>query len=698
MNHTRTTLVLCGLVLVSACRAPQSDNVGNPRSASAEGATAASSLTPEQWRRLQLLEARRIRIEDINAIKRLQRAYGYYVDEGQWDDVADLFTADGRIELGLDGVYIGRDRVRQYLRTLGNGKNGLQAGQLNEHFQLMPVVTLSADGTRARGTWRAVILGGQLGGPALWGEGPYENEYVKENGVWKLKSVHWFQTVLSPYEGGWAKHADANGAKFISAQLPADAPPTVTYPQWPGTFTPPFHFRGQYPGLMPIAQADIVSTATNLTDVSAFTRQIAALDASVSRLADQDAIENLQRIYGFYIDKGLWSEAAALFTDNAEFVIQGLGSFRGPEGVLRYYRAVGPEGLQSGRLYDQMQLQPIVHVSADGRSAQGRWHWFAQLASQGQFHEWATGVYENRYVKRDGVWRIQRLHLYPTMITPYEDGWAKTSLPRSRFEANVKPDQPHSGPISTYDKSFVVPFHFAHPVRSPTSGTRGSDAFMRAARVNAIGAGASAVDAALNRLEAQLAAVEDRASIENVQTVYGYYLATLLWDELADLFAEDGTIEIAMRGIYVGKPAVRRNLNLYGQAGLDHGVLHNHMQFQPVIHVSADGRTAKLRSRALSMMGNFERNASWMGGTYENTFEKIDGRWRFKTDQQINTYFAPYETGWKDLAQRPPPGITASNPPDLPPSFSFDLYPKNFLPPYHYANPVTGKRFAGTAP
>ena len=48
-----------------------------------------------------------------------------------------------------------------------------------------------------------------------------------------------------------------------------------------------------------------------------------------------------------------------------------------------------------------------------------------------------------------------------------------------------------------------------------------------------------------------------------------------------------------------------RNLNLYGQTELDDGVLHNHMQFQPVVHVAPDGLRANLRSWALSMMGNF---------------------------------------------------------------------------------------------
>jgi hypothetical protein len=90
------------------------------------------------------------------------------------------------------------------------------------------------------------------------------------------------------------------------------------------------------------------------------------------------------------------------------------------------------------------------------------------------------------------------------------------------------------------------------------------------------------------------------------------------------------------------------------------------------------------------MMGNYNRNATWMGGNYENEFVKVNGRWMFIRDHQVNTYFAPYETGWKDLAQRLPPGITESNPPDRPPSLVFDLFPKNFLLPYHYPNPVTG--------
>ena len=164
--------------------------------------TPSSTSTRLLQSRVETLEARRVLLEDSNAIKRLQRAYGYYLDRGLWDEAANLFATDGTIEIGLDGVYVGQKRVRQYLHALGRAMggasdesaDGLAPGQLNEHMQLMPFVTVSPDGLNAQATWRDVVLAGQLGKSATWGEGPYENQYVKDHGVWKIKSLHWYQT------------------------------------------------------------------------------------------------------------------------------------------------------------------------------------------------------------------------------------------------------------------------------------------------------------------------------------------------------------------------------------------------------------------------------------------------------------------------------------------------------------------------
>ena len=38
-----------------------------------------------------------------------------------------------------------------------------------------------------------------------------------------------------------------------------------------------------------------------------------------------------------------------------------------------------------------------------------------------------------------------------------------------------------------------------------------------------------------------------------------------------------------------------------------------------------------------------------MGGIYENQFVKVNGVWQFQHDQVYNTYFIPYDQGWKDL-------------------------------------------------
>ena len=185
--------------------------------------------------------------------------------------------------------------------------------------------------------------------------------------------------------------------------------------------------------------------------------------------------------------------------------------------------------------------------------------------------------------------------------------------------------------------------------------------------------------------------LEDFDTLERLNAIYGYYLARNEWDNLTGIFSPDGTIEIAMRGVYVGADAVRRNLNLYGEAGIHHGLLHNHMQYQPVIHIAGDGLSARMRSRAVSILGQYETYSMWMGGVYENLYVKENGIWQIQTDQVFNTYFVPYALGWKDAPPRPPPGITDANPPDLPPSHPFEMYPTAFVPPFHYPNPVTGE-------
>ena len=673
-----SSIAAAALLGLAAC----GDAPGTGAGEAAPGARGLAELSSG----LAVLEHRKSLLEDANDIKRLQRAYGYYVDEALWDEVANLFAEQGSIEIGLDGVYVGKERVREYLYALGGGKAGLAEGELNEHMQLMPVVTVAPDGMTAKARWRGLIMAGRLGDRAIWGEGPYENEYVKENGVWKIARLHWYQSVVVPYEGGWQVNEDVNGGKWASAELAPDEPPSVEYGTWPATHLPPFHFPNPVMGTTePKAiDADAVGTRADAS-AEALAAAAAVLAHEVQLLEDENAIENLQRIYGFYIDKGFWTEAASLFAAAGAMEIGGRGVYAGRNRVLEYLRAQGPEFPQQGRLHDQMQLQPIVHVAPDGRTAKARWRLFAQEAVHREHARWGAGVYENDYVKENGAWKIQNMRLYPTMYTPYEDGWGKTALPLADVLPELPPDRAPAGGYAPYPAVFVAPFHYENPV---TGGAVYAQS--PAHHAPPAPAGVESLDAVLAGLERRVERLEDTDALERLNSIYGYYLARNQWDDLAGIFAPDGTIEIAMRGVYAGRASVRRNLDLYGEAGIHQGLLHNHMQYQPVIHVAADGRTAKMRSRAFSIMGEFGNYSMWMGGVYENDFVKEGGIWKITRDQVFNTYFIPYAVGWKDMTPRPPPGITESNPPDAPPTHPFEMYPSAFLPPYHYDNPVTG--------
>jgi len=667
--------ILATLLLVSGCSGPADSD----KSKSGE----ASDLAVLQQQLLDL-QTREEQVKDANAIKKLQRAYGYYLDKGLWDDVASLFADNATLEMARDGVYIGKEHIRGYFYALGQGKLGLREGRLNEQLQVMPVVTLGLDGKTAKARWRNIMLTGELGKHGELGEGPFENEYVKDNGIWKFSKVKWQQAFLASYAGGWAKNEDYNKGIWVSGNLPADAPPTDDHGWWPQTYLLPFHFPNPVAAYVPPAlqQVTAVDVPQSLQQLA---QSVAQLQAEVVNLEAENDIENLQGIFGFYYDKNEWSEAADLFTDDATLEWGGSGVYAGKPHILAYFKSLGAEGPQEGVLNDQMQLQPIVTVAADGQSARARWHLFSQEAVHGVNHFWGTGVYENEYRRDNGVWKISKLLLYSTMKTPYEAGWGVTALPRSKPGTALPPDQPPSTAYQNYPAVFVPPFHYDNPVTGVASRA------VPVAVATDTNTSLAAVTEALASLEKRIGLLQDADAVERLHTIYGYYLAHNKWDDLAGIFTSDGTIEIALRGVYKGHDSVRRNLDLYGVQDELKGTLHNHMQFQPVIHIALDGQSALMRSRAFSLMGNYGGAGTFMGGTYENLFVKRDGVWQLMKDQQINTYFAGYDVGWKDLAWRPAPGISKTNPPDAPPSMEFEMYPHPFLPPYHYKNPVTGK-------
>ena len=174
----------------------------------------------------------------------------------------------------------------------------------------------------------------------------------------------------------------------------------------------------------------------------------------------------------------------------------------------------------------------------------------------------------------------------------------------------------------------------------------------------------AALQVTANQLDRSVQRLKDMDQIDNLVSMYGYYLEHFIWDSMADLFADDGTIEIAARGVYVGRKRVRDSLELYGAQGLHPQELHPHMPMQVVIDLAPDGQTAKLRRRAWLEMGVGHGGGTWAEAVYEDTLVKERGVWKFHTVHAMNTFFAPYEGGWESVTSRANPGISKTNPPD----------------------------------
>jgi len=201
--------------------------------------------------RLASAQTRVGRVDDINEIENLQGSYGYYTDKMLWDEIIDLFADDGTLEIGPSGVYVGKEGIRRYLYSLSGGKQGPLEGVLNDHFQLQPIVTVASDGLSAKARWRLFLMTGVSGSGSggNWGEGTYENEYVKQDGRWKISKLHWYATFVVPYEGGWLntnKQAIADYAMGKGVQ--PDRPPSETYEPYPGVYVPPFHYKNPVSG------------------------------------------------------------------------------------------------------------------------------------------------------------------------------------------------------------------------------------------------------------------------------------------------------------------------------------------------------------------------------------------------------------------------------------------------------------------
>ena len=202
---------------------------------------------------------------------------------------------------------------------------------------------------------------------------------------------------------------------------------------------------------------------------------IEKLKARLLTIEDIEAINKLQRAYGYYLEHAQEDEIVGLFSHNPDVTIEinDGGQFKGWEAVKKrfpfedHYSAYqGVKKAPPEYLHIMMPIAGIVDVDPNGKMAKGRWYGFilGAIPSQGKLRALiGCGIWENEYIKEEGIWKILKIFFSGTINSPLDEGWVKTPF----LEDPPKKDRPPSGPntcFAPYPSGYIFPYHYKNPV------------------------------------------------------------------------------------------------------------------------------------------------------------------------------------------------------------------------------------------
>lgn len=615
------------------------------------------------------------RLESLRAVKTVQRTYAQYAQYALWGEMADLFAAKGRIVWG-DKTVEGRAAIAKWLAAQAGDVTG--PGALNTQLIDDPLANLSVDGASAKSRWRALTFRGNGKGKAWMEGGLYENDYVLEDGRWKIATLHYYPQYEGDYSTGWSNV----GQKDL---------PIV-----------PYHFTVDETGI-PIPYPTGPAPASGTT--------VQALSDRVAALNDEDDVRNLQNAYGYYVDMRMWSDVVDVFSDDGVIEIGGK-AYKGKAGVRQAMELMGPENLSHGIINDHLPFSTTVQVMPGGLEAFTRGTVLAMVGdADAGTASWKVEVFRNRFVREDGLWKVREMRITPIMDADYAKGWGDGG----RLGAAKPPMPAWLGPNPVTGKAVTgtgLTLAAQEPLTAP------------------VAQGSRPQTTDLADVRRRLLRSEAWDGAENVSSAYGNCLDDFQWPCMSGIFAKNGNKQSPFAGYYFGRDRIAgAAAAMYGETPDPSTVkrerLAVHWRIAPVINVSHDGRSALLRTylfhpntakydpAAVASASGLSRAGSIQTGMYPNDQVVLeDGIWRLWTVTIDEPYMMmpSWQGGWS--AAKPPAaggGMRASPllqryPPDL---LLTDLgkreegfaggtgtkidWPGNLPMWFHYRNPVSGR-------
>jgi ketosteroid isomerase-like protein len=136
-------------------------------------------------------------VEDAKEIQEVQYRYLDALMATEWDKCADCFAEDALVDVYLHEPVRGRENIRKWFKEELAQTHAGKEGDVCVH----PIITV--DGDKAKGDWILYMMYfyPRTGQSMFWVQGQYDNDFVRENGRWKIAVMRWKELIGLPGGG-----------------------------------------------------------------------------------------------------------------------------------------------------------------------------------------------------------------------------------------------------------------------------------------------------------------------------------------------------------------------------------------------------------------------------------------------------------------------------------------------------------------
>lgn len=146
--------------------------------------------------RLAALEQKVQTLNDQEAVRTLRHRYHQCINEGQYAAIPDLFIDNGTLDFGYLGKANGRAELVKFFAGVGNLLSFVKQFIHNHMVQVQGDTGTGLSYLEAKSVSK---------GESYLVAARYDDEYVRQNGQWKFKSMNLTPYFTVPLREGWAQ-------------------------------------------------------------------------------------------------------------------------------------------------------------------------------------------------------------------------------------------------------------------------------------------------------------------------------------------------------------------------------------------------------------------------------------------------------------------------------------------------------------